>query len=511
LGERLNGIQEVGGSIPLSSTSTKFDNDVASESDFVLSGTRVNRSVSASVIDRENLVFNCAFAACIVSGLALIWRHRFLPISDYPDWLFEGEIVSELFQGQSFPSYTFSHYPIPNSGVVVLLGLLDCVFSPEVSGKIVLSLSIILFLFSSTYLLTSLARDRHNPLVLIPLLFVCNTYFFWGEISYVFALSIFFFYCAYLFRRIDRSKPYSWPLISALLIAIFFFHFLPYAAAVLVSLIFLIAESQMDALRSAALSLAPSLGLTIWYVLERLSQTGAGPGWTFWTLHRLAGRWIAAFSPFPEFMPWVAAQSPGMTAAALLNLLVTGLLTLVVPACLLFWTNGHSRNRGVLAAAVGCLVAVIASGYAVSGLTSPGERFLYPAIWIGMCWLIGESLPHKGSFVNRSLTLLSVLLIAGQIVFLQINVAKASNGLAVLYDELRAAKSHAEFCDTYESYIRESWDKPHRRGFDLLLTNHASAPRLPYYLCLERNEDAPIFATSILNYSGDRKAFCELQ
>jgi hypothetical protein len=474
----------------------------------VQTSARVNRTGSASVLERENLAFNCAFAACIVSGLVLIWSHRFLPISDYPDWVFEGSIVSKLLQGKTLSSYAFKHYPVPNSGVVVLLALLDCVFSPEISGKILLSLCLIVFAVSSTFLLTSLMRNRGNPLLLIPLLFLCNTYFFWGELSYVLALSILFFYCGYLFRRIDRSRSYSWWLISVGLIAIFFFHFLPYAVAVLVSVIFLVGESQTDALLPFALSLAPSLGLTVWYVFERLSQNSAGAGWMYWTLHRLAGRWIAAFSPFPEFLPWINAEAPGMTAAASLNLLVTGFLTLVIPACLVFWISGHSRNRGVLAAGTACLVAAIASGYAVFGLTSPGERFLYPAVWIGLCWLIGERIPGEGSLTSRFLTLVSVVLIAGQIVFLQINVAKASNGLAALYGKLRAAKSQSEFCDIYQSYVRQSWDEQHRRGFDLLLTNHASAPRLPYYLYLERREDVPIFETSILNYSGDSKAFC---
>jgi hypothetical protein len=70
-----------------------------------------------------------------------------------------------------------------------------------------------------------------------------------------------------------------------------------------------------------------------------------------------------------------------------------------------------------------------------------------------------------------------------------------------------------DFCATYEAYRRQSWDDPHRTGLDVLLTNHASAPRLPYYLYLERNLEAPIFQIGILNYTGrgDNGDLCKSQ
>ena len=156
--------------------------------------------MSGSVFDRQRILFRSTFAACVVSGLVLIWSHRFLPISDYPDWVFEGSVVAELLHGEAPASYSFKNYPVPNAGAVALIGILDLVFSPEASGRIVLSLSIILLALSSTYLLRSLRPDTESPLLLIPLLFLPGTFFFWGELSYIFGLSLFLFYCGYLFR-----------------------------------------------------------------------------------------------------------------------------------------------------------------------------------------------------------------------------------------------------------------------------------------------------------------------
>jgi hypothetical protein len=94
---------------------------------------------------------------------------------------------------------------------------------------------------------------------------------------------------------------------------------------------------------------------------------------------------------------------------------------------------------------------------------------------------------------------------------MQINVGAVSNDLAALFAKLQSANSQTEFCATYETYLRQSWDEPHRTGLDVLLTNHASAPRLPYYLYLENNVAAPIFQIGILNYSGngDNEDLCK--
>jgi len=83
--------------------------------------------------------------------------------------IFEGSIVARLLRGQPLASYSFKHYPVPYSGTVAILGLLDLILAPEISGKLVLSLCVILLALSSIYLLRSLRRDADNPILLIPL------------------------------------------------------------------------------------------------------------------------------------------------------------------------------------------------------------------------------------------------------------------------------------------------------------------------------------------------------
>ena len=464
-----------------------------------------------SDFNRQRNVFRITFAACILIALALIWSYRFLPISDYPDWIFEGSIVAKLLRGQPLASYSFKHYPVPNSGTVAMLGLLDLILAPEHSGKIVLSLCVILLALSSIYLLRSLRRHPDNPLLLIPLLFLLNTFFFWGELAYLFGLSTLFLYSGYLFRRIYHLQPINWWLITVASLAMFFFHFMSYATALLITLTLIFVESKTELLSRFAISFAPSIGLSIWYAVGRSSLKLMPPHWMFWTPHQFAGRWLATFSLFPEFLPWLGIQAPWMKVFAILNLLVAIALTLVIPLCIWAWSSTSTKYPGVLASAVACGLAVIAAGYEFEGMVSPGERFIFPALWIGLCWLIGSDFPARGSTVSRVMTIGLLCLIAGQVVFMLTNVRAVSNNLASLYSNLQSSTSRTEFCATYETYRQQSWDKPHRTGLDALLTNHASAPRLPYYLYLQKHVEAPIFQTSILNYTGsdDNEDLCK--
>ena len=185
----------------------------------------------------------------------------------------------------------------------------------------------------------------------------------------------------------------------------FFCHFLPYGTAIIITLTFLFAESRADLFSPFVVSFAPSIGLTIWYAIERVSPKLIGPVWTFWTPHQFAGRWLAAFSPFPEFLPWLGIQAPYMKVFAILNLVAAIVLTLLLPLCVLSWVKVRARNFGVLASAIVCGIAAIACGYEFAGMISPGERFLYPAVWIGLCWLIGAQLPGKVFAFNRALTI----------------------------------------------------------------------------------------------------------
>ena len=203
-----------------------------------------------------------------------------------------------------------------------MLGVLDLVFPPEMSGKVVLSLCVILFALSSTYLLNSLRGDTDNPLILVPLLVLTKHLLLLGRAILSFRPVL----VLPVFRLLVSSNL---PLGTDQLVAcrrcvnsdvLFSLYPVCDSDSRLIDLIFV--ESRTELIGPFAISFAPSIGLTIWYALERSSLKQLAPAWTFWSPHQLAGRWLAAFSPFPEFLPWLGIQAPWMKVFAILNLLV---------------------------------------------------------------------------------------------------------------------------------------------------------------------------------------------
>jgi hypothetical protein len=138
--------------------------------------------------------FLLRFAAALTphSAAWFIWSNRFQPLPDYPDWVYQGWLFARLLTGHALPGYQVAHYPVPNSTVTIAFGLLDLVFQPEVSGKLLLTLAILLFISGSLYLLTALGRSERNPLLFAPLIFAFNYFLLSGELAYFLGLGFFF-------------------------------------------------------------------------------------------------------------------------------------------------------------------------------------------------------------------------------------------------------------------------------------------------------------------------------
>lgn len=111
------------------------------------------------------------FVSALTAGwLASIWILRFLPMDDYPTWIYAGRLFSELIRNAAPSCYSLVPYPVPNTLFVGITGLLDLFVDPETSGKIFLSFSVLLFVVGSYRLIGSMSTRRDSPLLLLPLL-----------------------------------------------------------------------------------------------------------------------------------------------------------------------------------------------------------------------------------------------------------------------------------------------------------------------------------------------------
>lgn len=80
-----------------------------------------------------------------VGNLLVVWAFRFLPLYDYPIWLYEVRIMRALSGPMFSNTYEIAAAPVPNLGFVGPVSMLSFLFPLEVCGKIVLSLCVAAF------------------------------------------------------------------------------------------------------------------------------------------------------------------------------------------------------------------------------------------------------------------------------------------------------------------------------------------------------------------------------
>jgi hypothetical protein len=461
--------------------------------------TRARETASSASVELRALT-----AIVLANGLWFIWSNRFIPSQDYPDWIYQGFLFTRRLGGALLPGFSLKAYPVPNSIPTVAMGVAGLAVAPEMTGKLVMSAAIFLFVFAPFYLFKSAKIAERNPVYLVPLLFVFNCWFFFGELSYLIGLGLLFLYAGYILRRFDEKEQVSGWIVFASLLAMFFAHPIPFAIGLLLSLFYFIKRpSRALAVRFVAASAIPT-ALLVWYAAARIIHPAAAGTklWAPWTTHQIAGRFLAAFSPFLEFLPWIGVATPGMKLAAVIDGMLTASAFLALGATVVAFAVRRQRASLMLQASAICTVFFLVGGFSLMGWVGPGERFIYPAAWFALCWM-GASWPLlEWRWPMLAAKAALAALIVAQILFLDIGVMGVSRHMAGVYDLLAGAKSKTEFCTTYENYDAQNKVEPHRRGLDRLLNNIETVKRLPYYLYVERAESAPIFQVGIFDYHG---------
>ncbi|HUY18551.1 MAG TPA: hypothetical protein VMV15_04930 [Candidatus Binataceae bacterium] len=442
-----------------------------------------------------SVIFRGVVAFALANALWLIWSSRFPPLQDYPDWVYQGWLLSRIISGHAMSGYTLAHYPVPNTSVTLALGLLDLAIAPQISGKILLTLIVGLFVFGSIYLLKLLNRSERNPLLLVPLVLVFNFSLLFGGLACALGLGGLFLYAGYLFRRMSAPATINPLIVLIASCALFLTHIADYGAAGVVTAAILITQPDRLMLRRMALPWLPSGGLLIWSTLGQKLTGGlaAHAVWKFWSAHQLAGAMVAAFPVFTGFLPWVGFDSPLVPVAAAINLLwcVGIVIACLVAAAAVFRKQGSVSHAVSLATALS-VIAVVAGGYAYGIFISPGGRFLLPAAWLALCWLGSSRLATQGGRMRRALSIVLIAVIFAQAAWLDHSFSVVGAHLEVEYQKFRSAPTRAAFCAEYRDVMTRSWPshpQPLRQWF---FPAYAPIVRLPYYLYIERADSAPI-------------------
>lgn len=218
---------------------------------------------------QRNIYLITLFIAIIIIPLI---SSKYLPLQDYPDWLYQASIIHNFNQPSSpYPEmFEINKYPVPNSSFVLVIAFFNTVFSPLVAGKLTLVIWLITMPLSYIYFYRSY-QNNNSVLQYIIFILLYNLRFYHGNISFLMSLPLLFFIFGILKRNINKLTSFNLVTLAMLLILIFISHFIGYVIAIIGLFAILKFENKRILRLSVKLIiiLAPSLLLTLMYIANK--------------------------------------------------------------------------------------------------------------------------------------------------------------------------------------------------------------------------------------------------
>jgi hypothetical protein len=231
--------------------------------------------------------------------------NTFLPLQDYPQWLFHGKVLHQYFLGDPDWSiyYKVVWVPLPpNILVTLVIALLQFFVSIYTAGKLILIFYIILLISGWYYLFT--VHDAIHPLRWMGIIFVQNHFFFMGFLSYLLGFSLLMFAVGWL----SSQKSYmSWRtafgffIISMMLFATHVVAIGLFGIAVAIAFIFEYNHSKTIAWK-VLLSIVPLFFLVLFYLTNAPSGNEIKYYPSLWAQF---SSWRYAIHIFNRLLPFV--------------------------------------------------------------------------------------------------------------------------------------------------------------------------------------------------------------
>jgi hypothetical protein len=205
-----------------------------------------------------------------IGNVALIWSFRFLPLYDYPIYLFLTKILCALSTGDISYSryYQFVAIPTPNLAFTVFTWTLSWIVSIEVAGKLFLSLCVVGLPWSIWYSIRSLCPDSDPIQAYIGFPYSYNLFMFGGH-NYLLGLVFLFCMIAYFVPRFHHMSSKQWLFLSLAFLVVYFIHVIPFGLAMFFffNLALFSGSGRWRKLGNTMIALLPSLTLLAWYVM----------------------------------------------------------------------------------------------------------------------------------------------------------------------------------------------------------------------------------------------------
>jgi hypothetical protein len=266
--------------------------------------------------------------ALLVLLVAPIWLVRYPPLQDYPDLLMQGAILRNwtnpaLHLGQI---YRLQPGLPPRLAALSLLTLLGRTFNPETAGRLTISVYLLLFPLSVSYLFRAVRRQSSSA-ELVAFLLAYNFWFFQGSLDFLLGMAVVCFSLGYLVRHWAQLDGGLAVRLAAFSILCYLSHIMAYVVlALVVGLLWLVTPDHRR--RRSALAVAavlPGLLLLAAYLLVA-GHAGGALAFTPSLPNKLVA-YVMPLLTFFRFEPFAAALP--VTFANILLWAAAGALLLV--------------------------------------------------------------------------------------------------------------------------------------------------------------------------------------
>jgi hypothetical protein len=393
-----------------------------------------------------------AVVASVVILIGSIWYNQFLPLQDYPEWLFQSRLIHMEMQNsqQNVNTYSVSWFPLPpNSIVSIVLALLQYFVPVRISGKLFLSAYILLFVAGWRYFFSRLYR--YHPFRWFGIIFVFNYFFFMGYLSYITGISVLFLGLGWL----HQNRRYSWRTMTGILcfsLLLYLIHGIPYfifCAAVIWSVIFYNGE-KLGRRYPLLLSLAPSVVLFVLYLAFKNEPSRLD---YFPSVFLQLKNWAYAISFYNRLIPF--QQSLPLSW---LNIAVFIFLISVIFGLRKSFTPSPLMKHYLPMAVAAAMIVILNPVARVGEFFGINQRFVIPAIvFIFASFNFSERKPAVGRSAAVAGLVLSILY------FVQISQFNA--GAEKIYDAVKPYYNKAETPLFIGKGFAEEFDKDYSRRY----------------------------------------------
>ncbi len=306
-----------------------------------------------------------------VGNLLVVWAFRFLPLFDYPIWLYEVRIMRALSEPMFSNRYELAAAPVPNLGFVGPVWMLSFFFPLEVCGKIVISLCVAAFPWAVRHCVKAMSGGAESPAAYIGFPYAFNIYFF-GANGFLVGLILALIVLASFVPRVNQMSNRQFVVLSLLLLLVYFAHLMAFALLTMALAGAMLAqEASRRNLRLFLLALVPSVVCLAWYAFSVPPEGEKIGGWSLWGLAQ------NIFKPIFLFVKSYAIPNT-------LPLTALNLMWLFVLAAFLWRLVTESRKRMIdrrfVVAACLALIATVGMPKIFFGVYEAGVRFGLPAL-----------------------------------------------------------------------------------------------------------------------------------